>query len=166
MAILIEKENNEKTVFGSLSDSLKLVNLILELNKNKVLFKAFDVGIDMKTYRVVEDTKKEIIIEIAEDIDLSETIKRISFSSTNDSSLSKFYLYTNSKKRVSPEKILKELELKLKELNLFNKVDLIFSSWAKQYKYNSKTIYEDNSSWFKFENNSWVKKASKRRRIF
>lgn len=120
----------------------------------------------MKTYRVVEDTKKEIIIEIAEDIDLSETIKRISFSSTNDSSLSKFYLYTNSKKRVSPEKILKELELKLKELNLFNKVDLIFSSWAKQYKYNSKTIYEDNSSWFKFENNSWVKKASKRRRIF
>lgn len=41
MAILIEKENNEKTVFGSLSDSLKLVNLILELNKKQSFIQSF-----------------------------------------------------------------------------------------------------------------------------
>lgn len=164
MSILIINENNEKTLFSN--NTLNLVKLILELNDNNIKYKAFEVGINMRTNEVDEDNKREFIIKIDKNIDLEDTIKCTSFIPMDNLSLKGLSIYTNSKKRITPLKILKEYEQDLKELKLIGNIYMIFSSWYKEFKDNKKIIYEENYSWYKFEDNSWVKRTSKKRRHF
>lgn len=167
MPTLIIKENKEEILFSSSSDSMKLVELVIGLNKNNIKYSAHEVSIDSQTHKIDRSTMAEIIIDIDNNIDLKDTIKCTSFMSLNSKlELKKFEVFTNSKKRISPIKVIEEYKDRLEEFGLIGNIDLIFSSWAKKYRFNDKNIYEENSVWFKLENSSWEKSASKKRRHF
>jgi len=165
MPTLIVKDD-EEILFASSDDSLKLVKLILDLKEKNIDYKAFEVEVNSRDFTVNKDNKREIELVVDDNIDLSDTIKCTSFATRYITSLKKLHIYTNSKKRISPLKIMEEYKEKLKELELTKVVDIIFSSWSKKFNYKGTNIYEDNSSWFKFENNEWVKNTSKKRRHF
>lgn len=166
MAIQIINEINEKFLYESISNVKSLVTFI-ELQKEKGnTFKSFECSVDMRTYKIIEESKEEINILIDKELDLNENIKKITLKNylMNDTPILEVLI--NTSKRITPEKIMEKYKEEIAEIFKNIEINLISSVWENKFKTSKKRIYEHNLSYFKKENDIWTKTDSKKRRTF